>query len=96
MADKFSTLLQLENLNGGKKLYFASDFHLGAPNEKRSQDRERVIVQWLNEIEDTASHIFLVGDIFDLSQEMIRQYELSAFDKIREKYDGDLKIYLEE
>jgi UDP-2,3-diacylglucosamine hydrolase len=65
MADNFSTLLNLENLNGGKKLYFASDFHLGAPDAKSSTEREKIIVQWLDEIEDTASHIFLVGDIFD-------------------------------
>lgn len=48
-----------------KKIYFASDFHLGAPNYKESLIREKRIVKWLSEIEATASEIFLVGDIFD-------------------------------
>jgi len=48
-----------------KKVYFASDFHLGAPNYEESLKREKRIVAWLTEIEDSASEIFLVGDIFD-------------------------------
>jgi UDP-2,3-diacylglucosamine hydrolase len=48
-----------------KKIYFASDFHLGAPNYEISLERERKIVRWLDSIEDSASEIFLVGDIFD-------------------------------
>lgn len=52
-------------LSPGKKVYFASDFHLGAPDMQASLERERLIVQWLNHIEPEAAHIFLVGDIFD-------------------------------
>ena len=47
------------------KIYFASDFHLGSPNLKESHKRERLIVQWLTEIEKDAKAIYLVGDIFD-------------------------------
>jgi UDP-2,3-diacylglucosamine hydrolase len=49
----------------GKKVYFLSDFHLGAPDHTRSLERERAIVQFLHEIEPTAAAIFIVGDIFD-------------------------------
>jgi UDP-2,3-diacylglucosamine hydrolase len=49
----------------GKQVYFASDFHLGAPDTAASLQRERKIVQWLAEAEQDAAHIFLVGDIFD-------------------------------
>jgi len=49
----------------GKRIYFASDFHLGAPDAAASRERERRIVRWLKEIEQDAHHIFLVGDIFD-------------------------------
>lgn len=49
----------------GKQVYFASDFHLGAPDTATSLQRERKIVQWLSEVEKDAAHIFLVGDIFD-------------------------------
>lgn len=48
-----------------KKVFFASDFHLGAPDEKSSKIREDKIIKWLNSIEDEAAAIFLVGDIFD-------------------------------
>jgi len=48
-----------------KNIYFASDFHLGAPNYDESLLREKRIVAWLDEIEPTAKEIFLVGDIFD-------------------------------
>lgn len=48
-----------------KYTYFASDFHLGSPNYDASLEREKKIVSWLNEIESTASAIYLVGDIFD-------------------------------
>lgn len=48
-----------------KRIYFASDFHLGAPNMAASRERERIIVKWLDEIAEDAQHIFLVGDLFD-------------------------------
>jgi UDP-2,3-diacylglucosamine hydrolase len=49
----------------GKKVFFASDFHLGAPDETSSKKRERRILHWLDSIEHEAAAIFLVGDIFD-------------------------------
>ena len=48
-----------------KHVYFASDFHLGAPNAAESLKREKRIVAWLEYIEPNALEIFLVGDIFD-------------------------------
>ena len=47
------------------KVYFASDFHLGAPNFEESLVREKKVVQWLEEARADASEIFLVGDVFD-------------------------------
>ncbi len=49
----------------GKKIYFASDFHLGAPNREESLKRELKIIRWLDIIRQDAAHIFLMGDIFD-------------------------------
>ena len=48
-----------------KKIYFASDFHLGAPSSEASKSREKKIIQWLDSIQSDAAAIFLVGDIFD-------------------------------
>jgi len=58
-------IIELPPLSTGKKIYFASDFHLGAPNFQASQKREKRIVAWLNGIKPTAQALFLVGDIFD-------------------------------
>lgn len=47
------------------KIYFLSDFHLGAPNATASLEREKRIVRFLKEIRKDASMIFILGDIFD-------------------------------
>jgi len=52
-------------VNKKTNIYFASDFHLGSPNEKESLLREKRIVQWLDLIKNDAKEIYLVGDIFD-------------------------------
>jgi UDP-2,3-diacylglucosamine hydrolase len=49
----------------GKRVYFASDFHLGAPDPVASREREKHIVKWLDTVSRDAAHIFLVGDVFD-------------------------------
>ncbi|MFA5575516.1 MAG: UDP-2,3-diacylglucosamine diphosphatase [Brumimicrobium sp.] len=51
--------------NVNDKIYFASDFHLGVPSEEESIKREKLIVQWLDEISKDAKEIYLVGDLFD-------------------------------
>ena len=48
-----------------RKIYFASDFHLGSPSLEASHKREKLIISWLNQIEKDAKAIYLVGDIFD-------------------------------
>jgi UDP-2,3-diacylglucosamine hydrolase len=48
-----------------KKVYFASDFHLGIPDHAPSLEREKRIVRWLDEVSRDASDIYLVGDLFD-------------------------------
>ena len=47
------------------KIYFASDFHLGAPSKKESKSREIKICNWLDSISNSAKEIYLVGDVFD-------------------------------
>jgi UDP-2,3-diacylglucosamine hydrolase len=49
----------------GKKIYFASDFHLGVPDYNRSLEREKKIVRWLDEIKPTTEELYLLGDVFD-------------------------------
>lgn len=48
-----------------KRIYFASDFHLGAPDDAHSLLREKKIIRWLDSIASDAEAIYLVGDLFD-------------------------------
>ncbi|MFS8083302.1 MAG: UDP-2,3-diacylglucosamine diphosphatase, partial [Ginsengibacter sp.] len=52
-------------ISPGKKIYFLSDFHLGAPDHAGSLEREKRIVRFLDEIKNDAAFIFIVGDLFD-------------------------------
>jgi len=49
----------------GKKVYFSSDNHLGAPDFEASKPREKKFVAWLDEVKQDAAAIFLLGDLFD-------------------------------
>jgi UDP-2,3-diacylglucosamine hydrolase len=48
-----------------KRVYFASDFHLGVPTLEKSHEREKRICRWLDSIKPSCSELFLVGDLFD-------------------------------
>jgi UDP-2,3-diacylglucosamine hydrolase len=48
-----------------RKAYFASDMHLGLYPYDRSKEREKILVQWLDNISKDADQLFLLGDIFD-------------------------------
>jgi len=52
-------------LSENKKIYFASDFHLGVPSASTSLEREKKVVRWLQKVSQDAQEIYLVGDIFD-------------------------------
>jgi UDP-2,3-diacylglucosamine hydrolase len=54
------------DLPEGKKVYFASDFHLGIPDRTSSLAREKRICEWLDGIRKDAAQLYLVGDLFDV------------------------------
>ena len=47
------------------RIYFISDLHLGMFPPERSLQREKLVVQWLGDIENDASELWMLGDIFD-------------------------------
>lgn len=49
----------------GKHVFCISDMHLGFPDGETSRERERVLVDWLVDIREDVSDLFLLGDIFD-------------------------------
>lgn len=48
-----------------KKIFFASDLHLGLPTIEKSREREKTFCHWLRSIKDNTAELYLVGDIFD-------------------------------
>jgi len=52
-------------LQENKYIYFASDFHLGAPNAAQSLIREKKVVAWLEQIKPSCAALYLMGDVFD-------------------------------
>jgi len=53
------------HVSPNKKIYFASDVHLGLFPKEKSDLREKHFVEWLDTIKADAEALFLVGDIFD-------------------------------
>lgn len=87
---------QLEvSLPAHKKIYFASDFHLGAPNHTESMVRERRLVHWLESIRHDAQMICLVGDLFDFWYEhrrVVPQGFVRFMGKLAELTDAGIQI----
>ncbi|MBK8369579.1 MAG: UDP-2,3-diacylglucosamine diphosphatase [Bacteroidetes bacterium] len=80
----------------GKKIYFASDFHLGVPTFELSLAREKKIVRWLDSIKHDAEEIYLVGDIFDFWWEYkytIPKGQTRLLGKIAELTDGGIPVH---
>lgn len=84
------------NIPKGKKIYFASDNHLGAPNKKASLPREKKFVAWLDEIKKDAAAIFLMGDLFDFWFEyktVVPKGFTRTLGKLAEISDSGIPIY---
>lgn len=80
----------------GKKVYFASDNHLGAPNSEASFPREKKFVAWLDEIKTDAAVIFLLGDLFDFWFEyrtVVPKGFIRTLGKLAELSDSGIPIY---
>ena len=79
------------------KIYFASDFHLGVPTREKSLERERLIVQWMDEIKKDAAELYLMGDLFDFWFEYrnaIPKGFTRLLGKIAEFCDSGIPVYL--
>ena len=78
------------------KIYFASDLHLGVPNREKSLERERLFVQWLDEIKVDAEAIYLVGDVFDFwfeYKKVVPKGYIRLLGKLAEISDSGIPIH---
>ena len=79
-----------------KKIYFASDQHLGAPTQEASFPRELKFIQWLDEVKKDADAIFLLGDLFDFWFEyktVVPKGFVRVLGKLAEIRDSGIPIY---
>ena len=79
-----------------KKIYFASDQHLGAPTPEASLPREKKFVAWLDTIKEDAGTIFLLGDLFDFWFEyktVVPKGFVRVLGKLAELKDAGIDIY---
>src|SRR5690554_815564 len=81
----------------GKKIYFASDFHLGTRPLSASAERERRIVAWLEHIRQDAAELYLMGDVFDFWFEyatVVPRGYIRFLGKLAELADAGVRITL--
>jgi UDP-2,3-diacylglucosamine hydrolase len=79
-----------------KKIYFLSDFHLGAPDAASSLIREKKIIRFLDEIKHDAQVIFIVGDLFDFWYEykkVVPKGYVRILGKIAELSDAGIAMH---
>lgn len=84
------------NIPPGKKIYFASDNHLGAPDRMSSLPREKRFVSWLDEAKKDAAAIFLLGDLFDFWFEyrtVVPKGFTRTLGKLAEITDAGIPVY---
>ncbi|MBY0347779.1 MAG: UDP-2,3-diacylglucosamine diphosphatase [Hydrotalea flava] len=80
-----------------KKIFFLSDFHLGAPDYNSSLIREKKIVAFLNSIQAQAAQIFIMGDIFDFWYEyktVVPKGYTRLLGKLAELTDADIPVHV--
>ena len=78
------------------KVYFASDFHLGIDAEKTSIEREKLVVSWLDQIQDDIDQLYLVGDLFDYwfeYQSVVPKGFTRLLGKLAELRDQKIPVY---
>ncbi|MGB5981415.1 MAG: UDP-2,3-diacylglucosamine diphosphatase [Nonlabens sp.] len=80
----------------GKKVYFSSDNHLGAPTQELSKPREKKFLRWLDMVQEDAAAIFLLGDLFDFWFEyktVVPKNQVRVLGKLAEIADSGIPIY---
>ena len=80
-----------------KKIYFASDVHLGnryLPDPRRG---ERALVRWLEQIKSDAAAVYFLGDVFDYWYEykyVVPRGHVRFLGKLAELADSGVEIHL--
>ena len=85
------------DIQPSKKIYFFSDFHLGAPDFASSLIREKKIVAFLESVRKDAQQIVIAGDIFDFWYEyktVVPKHFVRLLGKLAEITDSGIPVIL--
>lgn len=83
-------------ISPGKKIYFLSDFHLGAPDHATSLVREKAVIRFLEAAKQDAAEIFIVGDLFDFWYEykkVVPKGFIRVLGKLAEITDSGIPVH---
>lgn len=81
---------------GAKKIYFLSDFHLGAPDAASSLIREKRVCRFLDSIKKDAAQVFIVGDLFDFwfeYRQVVPKGYVRILGKLAELTDSGIPVH---
>lgn len=81
----------------GKKIFFASDFHLGVNGATDSRTREKMLLKWFDECRGDAGAFVLLGDVFDFWFEyrtVVQKGYVRLLGKLAEITDQGVPVYL--
>ncbi|MFN8287097.1 MAG: UDP-2,3-diacylglucosamine diphosphatase [Chitinophagales bacterium] len=79
------------------KIYFASDLHLGVPDEQSSYAREKLFISWLDMAAVDAKEIFIIGDLFDFWHEyktVVPKGHIRLLGKIAQLTDSGIPVHV--
>jgi UDP-2,3-diacylglucosamine hydrolase len=86
----------LITLAPSKKVYFISDCHFGVPNHEKSLVREKLFIQWLDEVKKNAQEIYIMGDLFEFWFEyktVVQKGYVRLLGKLAEISDSGIPVY---
>ncbi len=91
MRDKINPM---EPVNG--KVFFLSDCHFGLPDWKASREREERLCTFLDSISGDATHLFLLGDVFDFwfeYRDVVPKHCLRFLGRLASLVDRGVQVY---
>ena len=80
-----------------KSAYFFSDIHLGCNPRNSIKDRELLLLNTLDQIRQDASHIFLLGDVFEFWMEyrfFVPKEQLPFLSKLIELKNAGIEVHI--
>jgi len=86
----------LEQKSTNKKTYFISDCHFGVPTKEKSLVRERLFINWLDDVKKDAHEIYIMGDLFEFWYEyktVIQKGYVRLLGKLAEISDAGISVY---